>query len=134
MNDEDQRHMRKALRLLQSVERRAESDQPETVVSTAYYAMFHAACAVVLQHQHRLPKTHSSLIGQFGLLVRDRGAEDREFGSMLHEAFNLRFVGDYSIEEEIGRTNATDARDHARAFIAYCRKLKREAKRSASPK
>jgi uncharacterized protein (UPF0332 family) len=95
---------------------------------------FIAACAVILQHEHRLPKTHSSLIGQFGLLVRDRGAEDREFGSMLHEAFNLRFVGDYSIEEEIGRTDATAARDQAPAFIAYCRKLQREIKRSTSPK
>ncbi|WP_428675597.1 HEPN domain-containing protein [Reyranella sp.] len=48
--------MRKARRLLKSVERRAAEDDPDAVVSTAYYAMFHAACAVVLQRHGRLPK------------------------------------------------------------------------------
>jgi len=47
MNEEAQYHLRKAARFLRSVEKRAESDEPETIVSTAYYAMFHAACAVV---------------------------------------------------------------------------------------
>ena len=48
MIDEQQQHMRKAGRLLRSVELRAEADDPDAVVSTAYYAMFHAACAIVL--------------------------------------------------------------------------------------
>jgi uncharacterized protein (UPF0332 family) len=48
MIDEQQQHMRKAGRLLRSVELRAEADDPDAVVSTTYYAMFHAACAIVL--------------------------------------------------------------------------------------
>ena len=44
MNEEAQYHLRKAARFIRSVEKRAESDEPETIVSTAYYAMFHAAC------------------------------------------------------------------------------------------
>jgi uncharacterized protein (UPF0332 family) len=63
MIDERQQHMRKASRLLRSVENRAASDEPDAVASTAYYAMYHAACAVLLWQDEPLPKTHSSLIG-----------------------------------------------------------------------
>ena len=70
-----QKHMRKASRLLRSVQRRAASDEPETVISTSYYAMHHAACAVLLWKGEPLPKTHASLIGRFGLAVRDLGDE-----------------------------------------------------------
>jgi uncharacterized protein (UPF0332 family) len=126
MNEEAQYHPRKAARFLGSVEKRAESDEPETIVSTACYAMFHAACAVVLEQEGRLPKTHSSLIGRFGLIVRDRGIKDREFGARLHDAFELRAVGDYEIEAHIGRIDALASRDKAREFISYCRRLLRD--------
>jgi uncharacterized protein (UPF0332 family) len=43
MTSESQQHLNKALRYLQSVESRAQSDDPDTVISTAYYAMHHAA-------------------------------------------------------------------------------------------
>jgi uncharacterized protein (UPF0332 family) len=39
MSNERQLHMQKAVRLLQSVKKRAASDEPEAVASTAYYAM-----------------------------------------------------------------------------------------------
>jgi uncharacterized protein (UPF0332 family) len=78
MSNERQLHMQKAVRLLHSVNKRAASDEPEAVVSTAYYAMHHAACAVLLHRGKTLPKTHSSLIGLFGLIVRDLGPERPE--------------------------------------------------------
>ena len=126
MNKEAQYHLRKAARFIRPVERRAESDEPETIVSTAYYAMFHAACAVVLEQEGRLPKTHSSLIGRFDLIVRDRASKDREFGATLHDAFELRAVGDYEIEARIGRVDALASRDKASEFIGYCRRLLRD--------
>ena len=127
MIDEQQRHMRKARRLLRSVEQRAEADDPDAVVSTAYYAMFHATCAIVLQRQGRLPKTHASLIGQFGLIVRDLDADGRAFGAALNEAFDRRSTADYSIVIQLTRAEAMKARDKARDFIGYCRKLQRNA-------
>lgn len=125
MIDERRQHMRKARRLLQSVGLRAATDDPDAVASTAYYAMFHAACAVVLQQQGRLPKTHTSLIGQFGLIVRDLDAEGRLCGTALNEAFDRRSTADYSIVIQLSRTDAMNARDAARTFIAYCQKLQR---------
>lgn len=130
MNNERQLHMRKAMRLLRSVERRASSDLPETVASTAYYAMHHAACAVLLHRGETLPKTHSSLIGQFGLVVRDLGPEGRTAGAALHEAFELRSTGDYSADIRLSRADAVAARDAAQNFVAYCRALQRKARRS----
>jgi HEPN domain-containing protein len=72
MNDERQLHMRKAMRLLRSVERRASSDEPEAVASTAYYAMHHAACAVLLHRGETPPKTHSGTSDPMAVLPAPR--------------------------------------------------------------
>ena len=113
----------KQRRLLRSVEQRAEADDPDAVVSTAYYAMFHAACAIVLQQQGRLPKTHTSLIGQFGLIVRDLDAEGREFGAALNDAFESRVRQPTTRSSSSStRAEAMKASDKAREFIGYCRK------------
>ena len=125
MTDERRQHMRKAARLLRSVELRAESDDPDAVASTAYYAMFHAACAVLLTRSNRLPKTHSTLIGQFGLIVRDLGPAGRTAGAALHEAYDRRATGDYAVSVQLGRKDAIAARSAASAFIHFCKKLQR---------
>lgn len=132
MTEERQLHMRKALRLLRSVERRASSDGPETVASTAYYAMHHAACAVLLHHGEKTPEDTLLLIGRFGFLVRDRGPEGREAGAALHGAFDLRFTGDYSAAVQLTRADAIVARDAARRFVAYCKTLQKAARRRPS--
>jgi uncharacterized protein (UPF0332 family) len=68
------------------------------------------------------------LIGQFGLIVRDLDAEGREFGAALNDAFDRRSTADYSVVIQLTRAEATIARDRARAFIAYCRKLQRSTR------
>ena len=129
MISEWQQHMRKALLMPRSVERRAPSDMPEAVVSTAYYAMHHAACAVLLHRGERLPKTHSTLTGRFGLVVRDLGPDARQAGAALNEAFDRRSTGDYSADIQLGRADAIAARDSARTFIAYCRTMQKKPRR-----
>jgi uncharacterized protein (UPF0332 family) len=128
MTPEARQHLSKALRYLQSVESRAQSDDPDTVISTAYYAMHHAACAVLLWHGEKLPKTHASLIGQFGLIVRDLGADGREAGASLHDAFARRIKGDYDAAPSFDRSHALAARDQAIRFVAYCRSLQRKGR------
>ncbi|HKH68339.1 MAG TPA: HEPN domain-containing protein [Reyranella sp.] len=126
MTAELQQHVNKALRLLQSVQARAESDEPDAVISTAYYAMHHAACAVLLWRGEKLPKTHASLIGRFGLIVRDLGEDGREAGASLHDAFARRTKGDYDAAASFDRGYALAARDQAARFIAYWRSLLRK--------
>jgi uncharacterized protein (UPF0332 family) len=126
MTESRLQHMRKAERILRSVQQRAGSDVPETVVSSAYYAMHHAACAVLLKQGEPLPKTHASLIERFGLIVRDLGPDGREAGAALHEAFLRRTKGDYDAEVLLGRNDAIAARDRAVSFVDFCRKLQRK--------
>jgi uncharacterized protein (UPF0332 family) len=128
MTAELQLHMSKALRLLQSVQARAESDEPDAVISTAYYAMHHAACAVLLWRGEKLPKTHASLIGRFGLVVRDLGEDGREAGASLHDAFARRTRGDYDAAALFDRNYALAARDQATRFVGYCRSLLRKSR------
>jgi uncharacterized protein (UPF0332 family) len=91
--------------------------------------MHHAACAVLLYHGKSLPKTHSSLIGLFGLAVRDLGTEGREAGAALHSAFETRSTGDYSAAVRLTRADAIAARDTAQSFVVYCRKLQKARRR-----
>ncbi|HZB56410.1 MAG TPA: HEPN domain-containing protein [Reyranella sp.] len=131
MTEARQRHMRKASRLLRSVENRASSDEPDAVAHTAYYAMFHAACAVLLWRGESPPKTHSSLIGRFGLAVRDLGIEGRQAGAALNAASDRRATGDYAVSVQLGRADAITARDQARVFVDYCRSLQRKQRRKS---
>jgi len=128
MSHERWLHMQKAARFLRSVKNRAVSDEPEAVTSTAYYAMHHAACAVLLHYGKTLPKTHSSLIGLFGLVVRDRGPEGRTAGAALHNAFETRSTGDYSAAVRLSRADAISAHDAAVGFVAYCRTLQKKSR------
>ena len=129
MTDSRRQHMQKAARFLRSVQSRATSDEPDTVISTAYYAMHHAACAVLLWRGDPLPKTHASLISRFGLTVRDFGPEGREAGAALHEAFLRRTRGDYDVDVSFGRSDAIAARERAIKFVDYCRGLLRKRPR-----
>ncbi|MBM3650270.1 MAG: HEPN domain-containing protein [Alphaproteobacteria bacterium] len=117
------KHMRKACRVLRSVQNRAASDEPETVISSCYYAMHHAACAVLLSKGQPLPKTHASLISRFGLTVRDLGPESREAGTLPDRAFHRRTKGDYDVDVAFTRNDVLAARDEAIKFVDHCRTL-----------
>jgi uncharacterized protein (UPF0332 family) len=56
---------------------------PAAIVHSAYYAMFHAARAVLLRSTGSTPKKHSSVVGQFGYLVRDRSTALKQAGHDL---------------------------------------------------
>jgi len=95
---------------------------PEPMIHASYYAMLHAATAVLLSSTGSAPKTHSSTIGQFSQLVRHD-----DLGKKLAREFNLaerlRLTADYddrirpTVEEAVG------LRRTAIEFIAYCRSL-----------
>jgi uncharacterized protein (UPF0332 family) len=58
LKEEARRHLRRAKRLLASVEVRVEVELPEIVAHTAYYAMYHAAVAVFVEKGVPTPRTH----------------------------------------------------------------------------
>jgi uncharacterized protein (UPF0332 family) len=59
-------------------------DSPMAVIHSSYYAMFHAARAVLFKATGNAPKRHDGAIQQLGLLVRDLDDALRKAG----RAFN----------------------------------------------
>lgn len=113
--------LHKAERLLAQAQAIDVDEAPEAVAHLAYYAMFHAAAAVLLSNQRALPKTHRGLIGEFGRLARDASPEASAHGRALNRAEDLRLLADYGASVGDLDETAAAARDDAKRFVAYCR-------------
>ncbi len=111
MKPEIRQRLTKARRLIRIARGYDDEKDPEGVAHHAYYAMYHAATAVLLERQGTYPKTHSSIVGQFGLLVKGMPGEAREQGRALREGFELRLLADYD-------AGATGLTERARASLA----------------
>ena len=93
---------------------------PSAVVHMAYYAMFHAARAVLLRETGSAPKKHASVIGQFGQVVRERSVALRQAGHDLKEVEKSRIVADYDDARELSAQDAQDALRRASSFLDLC--------------
>lgn len=82
-------------------------------VSRAYYSMFHAARAALLEENSR-PKTHQGVISELGRLLRDD--IDRDLISSMSEVQSLREDADYEPYFEIDESVAEGAIDKARGL------------------
>jgi uncharacterized protein (UPF0332 family) len=120
MTSEVDARLAKADRYLRSTVAIAENEFPETVVAAAYYAMFHAAVAVLESRGIEPPKTHRGLVSGFGELVRDIDDEARSVGRLLARGLDRRLVSDYSVLEILTRDEAREARDRAVRFVDWC--------------
>lgn len=92
---------------------------PRALIHSAYYAMFYAARAVLLR-QGSAPKTHASVVGQFGLLAKARGLEWKNAGRDLREVEDRRIRADYRLGLTITAEDARDALTKAQAFLDLC--------------
>jgi uncharacterized protein (UPF0332 family) len=107
---------------LEQAKRMSPEELPEPTIHAAYYAMLHAATAVLLDRTGGAPKTHSRTIGQFPQLGRDDN-----LGKMLAREFNLaervRLTADYNDRIRPTVEEAAELRKTAIDFVAYCRSL-----------
>lgn len=110
----------KARRLLAQAQDLNARQAPESLVHLCYYAMFHAATAMLLHHQATAAMTHTGLIGAFGRLAKDLGEPARQHGRALNRAEDLRLRADYGVDYEDLAESAEHLRDEARAFLAFC--------------
>lgn len=120
MSKEPDGHMVKAERLLRQAHLFDANEAPESVVHLAYYAMFHAATAVLLKQGNSTAVTHSGLIGAFGQFAKDRGEAVRQQGRSLNRAEDLRLLADYGISYQDLAESAARLREDALAFVDYC--------------
>jgi len=113
-------HLAKAERLLRQAQNLNVADAPESVIHLAYYAMFHAATAVLLKHREKTALTHAGLIGAFGQFAKSRGEKARQHGRALNRAEDLRLQADYGVSYRDLTEAGAKIREEARAFIDFC--------------
>jgi uncharacterized protein (UPF0332 family) len=122
VKSEAARRLGRAERFLAQAEEYPAENAPEAVIHLSYYAMLHAAAAVLIERVGRSPKTHGAVVGEFSKLTRNEGEHARALSRSFNHAQNLRVASDYG-DDDPATSEAVDAREAARAFLAYCRSL-----------
>ena len=94
----------------------------DDAISRAYYAMFHAASAV-LQTDGISVESHSALKSMFGLHLVETGRIGRQYGKWLSRLKDDRENGDYDIFTDFGEEDAREAVRVARCFLTEMRRF-----------
>ena len=93
-----------------------------SAIDRAYYAMFHAAQAVLFARGIK-PKTHVGVIRIFGKEIVEKGLIDRRYGRYLNEAFDARLAGTYEVFAEPGEELAEEIVEKAGMFVEKIREI-----------
>jgi uncharacterized protein (UPF0332 family) len=111
-----------ALDFLREAESGSPNATPRMVTHAAYYAMYHAARAVLVQaHGLGAPVKHSAVVGRFGQLAKQAdNAELMAAGRLINEMQEERLLSDYSAGRRPPPEDAAAAVRDARSFLEAC--------------
>jgi uncharacterized protein (UPF0332 family) len=90
------------------------------VIHSSYYAMFHAARAVLFKATGSAPKRHDGVIQRFGLLVRDLDQALRTASRAFNEVKDERTTADYDETIVPEPEEAREALQAAVQFLTVC--------------
>ena len=93
---------------------------PMAVIHSSYYAMFHAARAVLFKATGSAAKRHDRVIQQFGLLARTLDDRFRAAGKALNGLKDERTAVDYDETIVPSPEQAREALHAAVGFLAVC--------------
>ena len=85
-------------------------------ISRAYYAIFHAARAVLLTKEID-PNTHGGAITMFGLHFVKTGLIEERFGRIFNEAKDVRELGDYIVTKKFTKEETSKRVKQAIEFL-----------------
>lgn len=125
MTDEIESRLTRARTFLAQVTGLDPVSHAEAIIHLAYYAMYHAALAVVQAHTGETPFRHGAVVNRFGLVVKDMDEPARAAGEILHSSFNARVVADYGVEHGTLSPSAVRIRSEAAEFVQLCERLVR---------
>jgi uncharacterized protein (UPF0332 family) len=108
--------LKKANQKLQTSKKLYDDEEYEDAISRAYYAMYHAARALLLTKNIE-PKTHKGVLTSLGQFFIKTGTLERAYGKMLAYAKELRENGDYSEYYVAAEEDAKIVIDDAQKFI-----------------
>jgi len=90
--------------------------------SRAYYAVFYAASALLLQEGLEFRK-HSGVIATIHQRFIKTGRMEKEFGKNLNWLFELRSIGDYGVTAHVPAADAEQAISTAMSFLQKARSI-----------
>lgn len=122
MSDDVEALLDRAARYLDSAELLLEDGDRESCVSRAYYAMFFAAEAALLEEGIET-STHRGVITTFGQRFVQDGPLPGEMGRLLSTTMQKRQVSDYDPHPGIGEAEARSVLDDARGFLDRIAKM-----------
>lgn len=118
-----EKHLKKAERFIEAAEHDFNDDFFDTAVSHAYYAMHHAAKAMLLLLDES-PKTHAGVINVLLKKVGELQGLEEEDVKALGRAFNRRVEVDYAVElEPPEKEVAEETLLSAREFVLKAKKI-----------
>jgi uncharacterized protein (UPF0332 family) len=120
MNSEGRRHLDRASSRLRVAKKLLKDRELEDAISRAYYAMYHAAKALLLAKGSN-PKTHESVLREIGRLYVKTGELPVRAGRSLAKAKTLREKSDYAPIFRAERDVADQMIREAEEFIALTR-------------
>ncbi|MFQ6052590.1 MAG: HEPN domain-containing protein [Candidatus Hydrothermarchaeota archaeon] len=93
-----------------------EKERFRSAADRAYYAMYHAAYAVLASKGFK-PKTHRGLISLFGSEIVKKGIVDKGFLKDISEAFDVRQASSYEIYAKFGEDRIKELVESAENFV-----------------
>jgi hypothetical protein len=122
MTEESIRHLERAEELLGVADENLKNNHPSDSISRAYYAMFHAATAV-LKTLGIERGSHHALWAAFGEYVTGKGLLDVKYHRLALDAFSARSLSDYLAQPEDTIDDARENLAMASDLVGACRKF-----------
>lgn len=122
MTEEAQLHFERAAECVEDSQVLIDNSRPAAAVARAYYAMFHAATAL-LSVKGIQRKSHRGILSAFGEYLVKPGLIEKRLHKVLREAFELRQQTDYDPIVDIDRQQAEKTLRQAIDFVDACKKL-----------
>jgi uncharacterized protein (UPF0332 family) len=117
MIEDVQAEMEAARQSLRAAERLSSDGLTRDGASRVYFAMFHAASAMLLAEGMRF-RSHKETISAFGRAFAKERRIDPKYHRYLIDAEDLREVADYGTHAIISPENVTQAIEQATEFVA----------------
>lgn len=93
---------------------------PRSIINRAYYAMFYAILALLIDEPYTSSK-HSGVLSYFNRRFVKEGVFDRDMGRWVNKAFELRQRSDYREYFEATENQAIDLTSKAERFVSIVR-------------
>jgi uncharacterized protein (UPF0332 family) len=120
--EESRLHLEQANECLQDAEVLIQHQRFVAAVNRIYYAMFHAATAVLIERKIER-NSHKGVISAFGEILVKPGYAKAELYQYFREAFELRQESDYQTGIAIGVEQVIELMKRGEFFVKTCRSL-----------